>query len=321
MTEFLTVLAAVLPIFCIAGAGVALRQWNWLTADADTSLLRVTINVLTPCLIFDSILGNEAFAQPGNVWLPPLIGFGTVALGIPFALLLRGATGLRDERARRTFTFVVSAYNYGYVPIPLVLSLFPPEAARTTLAVLFVHNVGVEMAIWSFGLLLLGGGRLRDSWRKILNPPLFAIAITLTLNFFIGEDGGYVPAFIRTTVHMLGQCAIPFGVLLIGATMADFVHEFHGAGSVRLVVVSCLLRLGILPVAFLLLAKFLPCSVELKRVIAIQAAMSAAIFPIVIAKHYGGDPATALRVVLGTCIVGFVTIPLWLRFGLKWVGL
>jgi malate permease and related proteins len=318
VSEFLTVLTAVLPIFCIAGTGVALRQLNWLTADADTSLLRVTINVLTPCLIFDSILGNEAFSQPGNVWLPPLIGFGTVALGIPFALLLRGATGLRDERARRTFTFVVSAYNYGYVPIPLVLSLFPGEAARTTLAVLFVHNVGVEIAIWSFGLILLGDGTLRESWRKILNPPLFAIVITLALNFLIGD--AQVPAFFRTTAHMLGQCAIPFGVLLIGATMADYVHEFHGVRSARLVVVSCLLRLGILPVLFLLLAKFLPCSLELKRVIAIQAAMSAAVFPIVISKHYGGDPATALRVVLGTCIVGLVTIPLWLRFGLKWVG-
>ena len=319
MSEFLTVLTAVLPIFCIAGVGVALRQLDWLSADADASLLRVTINVLTPCLIFDSILGNEAFAQPGNVWLPPLVGFGTVALGIPFAMLLRGATGLRDEQARRTFTFVVSAYNYGYVPIPLILALFHGEVARKTLAVLFVHNVGAELAIWSFGLILLGGGTLREGWRKILNVPFFAIVLTLVLNFLIGDRP--VPEFIRKTAHLLGQCAIPFGVLLIGATMADYAHEFNTARSARLVVVSCLLRLGILPVLFLVLAKFLPCSLELKRVITIEAAMSAAVFPIVIAKHYGGDPATALRVVLGTSLVGLVTIPLWLRFGMKWVGL
>jgi predicted permease len=76
-----------------------------------------------------------------------------------------------------------------------------------------------------------------------------------------------------------------------------------------------------LPVLFLVLARYLPCSLELKRVITIQAAMPAAVFPIIIAKHYGGDPATALRVVLGTSLVGFITIPLWLKFGLKWVGL
>ncbi len=319
MSEFLTVLNAVLPIFCIAGVGVLLRQLDWLSADADASLLRVTVNVLTPCLIFDSILGNKAFQQPGNIWLPPLIGFGTVALGIPFALLLRGATGLRDERARRTFTFVAATYNYGYVPVPLILALFPPEISAPTLAVLFVHNVGVEIALWSFGLVILGGGTIRENWRKILNPPLMAIVVTLALNFIIGER--HVPDFIHKTTHMLGQCAIPFGVLLIGATMADFVHEFHDLRGARLILVSCVLRLGILPVVFLLIARYLPCPLELKRVITIQAAMAAAVFPIVMAKHYGGDPATALRVVLGTSLVGLITIPLWLRFGLKWVGL
>src|ERR1051325_5212114 len=132
VNEFLTVLTAVLPIFCIAGSGVLLRQLNWLTADADASLLRVTVNVLTPCLIFDSILGNEAFAQPGNVWLPPLVGLGTLALGVPFAMLLRGTTGLRDEQARRTFTFVVSAYNYGYMPIPPLIALSSPQSGPAT---------------------------------------------------------------------------------------------------------------------------------------------------------------------------------------------
>jgi len=49
--------------------------------------------------------------------------------------------------------------------------------------------------------------------------------------------------------------------------------------------------------------------------------MPAAVFPIVMARHYGGDPATAMRVVIGTSVVGLATIPLWIRFGMKFVGL
>src|SRR6185436_10694757 len=108
-------LNAVLPIFCIAGIGVAIRQLNWFTEEADASLLRATVNVLIPCLIFDSILGSKAFQARSNIFLPPLIGFGTVALGIPFAMLFRRFVGLSDERAQRTFVFAVSIYNYGYV--------------------------------------------------------------------------------------------------------------------------------------------------------------------------------------------------------------
>jgi predicted permease len=81
------------------------------------------------------------------------------------------------------------------------------------------------------------------------------------------------------------------------------------------------LRLGLLPWLFLLAAKFLPLSVELRRVLVIEAAMVSAVFPIAMAKHYGGDPPTALRAVLSTSLVGFLTIPLWIRFGLTFVGL
>jgi predicted permease len=313
VADFFIVLNAVLPIFGIALVGAVIRQLNWLTAEADASLLRVTVNLLVPCLIFDSILGNRAFDTRSNIFIPPLIGFGTVALGIPLALLVLRFSGLTEEKMRRTFVFSTAVYNYGYVPFPLALALFNKETA----AVLFVHNVGVEIALWGFGMILLSGATLRESWRKILNPPLIMILVTLALNFTIGKQ--HVPVFVQTTAHMFGQCAIPFGVVLLGAILADHAHEFRDARGGRMAVASCVARLGILPVLFLLLARYLPVSLELKRVMVLEAAMPAAVFPVVMAKHYGGDPATALRVVLVTSLAGLVTIPLWIRAGMKFV--
>ena len=78
--------------------------------------------------------------------------------------------------------------------------------------------------------------------------------------------------------------------------------------------------MGILPLGFLALARYLPLTAELKQVIVLQAAMPSAVFPIVMAKHYGGDSPTALRVVLGTSAVGLLTIPLWIQFGLECVS-
>jgi malate permease and related proteins len=62
-------------------------------------------------------------------------------------------------------------------------------------------------------------------------------------------------------------------------------------------------------------------SVKLKPVVMIEAAVPAAVLPIVMAPHYQGEPATAMRVVIGPSVVGLATIPLWIRFGLKFVGL
>src|SRR5271154_6520014 len=59
MKEFLTLAGAVTPVFLIVAAGLLLRRFNWLTEEADHSLLRICINLLIPALILSSILGNE----------------------------------------------------------------------------------------------------------------------------------------------------------------------------------------------------------------------------------------------------------------------
>ena len=314
MTEFFAVLAAVVPVFIIAGAGFVVRELDWLTEAADQSLLRVTINLLLPCLILDAALGNAALDRIGNLTLAPLVGFGTVAAGMLVAHLGSRCLGPANERARRTFSLTVGLYNYGYVPLPLAMLMFDDE----TVGVLFVHNVGVETALWTLGMMALTGAGT-GGWRKIINAPLVAIVLALVLNF--AGLAPLLPPVVRTTIHLLGQCAIPLALLLIGATVADHLEGFHSAHGWRVIAVASLFRLGLLPIGFLFLAKYLPASMELKRVIVLEAAMPSAVFPIVMAKHYGGDAPTAVRIVVGTSLIGLITIPLWIRFGMKFAGL
>jgi predicted permease len=311
MNQFYAVLLAVLPVFSIIAAGILMRKINWLTEEADKSLLRVTINLLAPALIFDSILHNDALKNVGNVVIAPLVGFGTAALGIGLAFALRGFV-TRDKRILATFAVCTGIYNYGYIPAPLINALFD----RTTLGVLFVHNLGVETCIWTLGLLVLGANK-EKGWRQLINAPVVAIVVALGVNF-LGIDR-FIPSFLLATAKMLGQCSIPMGLILVGATMADHMHEFYSTRGWRVIAWASFIRLGLAPILFMLLAKFLPCSIELKRVIIVQGAMPAATFPIIMAKHYDGDPPTALRILVATSVVGLLTIPLWIRFGLKFV--
>jgi len=314
LNETQTVLSAVLPVFCLALTGILLRKVNWLTEEADASLMRVVVNVLTPALILDKTLGNAALRQPGNLFLAPLLGFAGVLLGVWVAWLLRGLSGQATDRGRRTFAAVTGIQNYGYVPLPLILQLFPGDTA----GVLFVHNLGVDTAMWTVCLIALGHGGARE-WRHLVNPPILAIVAGLTLNA-VGADR-WIPQFLLTTAGMLGDTCFPLGIILIGATMADSSRELRRGLELRLTTASCLLRLGLIPLLLLVVAHFIPASPELKQVLIVQAAMPAAVFPVVLARHYGGDATVAVRILLGTSLVGLLTIPLWLRIG-KWaVGL
>ncbi len=322
MNEFLTVLTAVLPVFGIMGIGWWLRRRNWLSTGADASLMRVTINLLLPALIFDSVLGNAALRRPENLLLPPLVGFGMVAVGIAVARAFARPAGLQTKPEQRTFAFLAGLQNYAYLTIPLCITLFDPG----TTGVLFVHNVGTEIAMWTLGIAVLTGSGLTGGWKKILNAPLIALLLAMILNFlgtcFMPPAPiAFAGKLALTVVHWFGQSAIPLALLLIGAIVADHLNEARGGRAVRVITVAALVRLGVMPVLFLLLARYLPCSIELKRVIVLQGAMPAAVLPIVLTKHYGGDARTALQVALGTSLIGLVTIPLWIRFGGHVIGL
>ncbi len=312
--DFLSLLAAVAPVFLIIGAGYGIRRVEWLTADADVSLLRVVVNLLFPCLILDTILGNAALKQAGNLLLAPAVGFGTVVLGFGVAWLAAPLFGLRDEKARRTFAFTTGLYNYGYIPLPLIQKLFDQQ----TTAVLFIHNVGVETALWSVGLLLISGRSPEHPLRRILNVPVLAIAAAITLHFAGGR--AWLPAWVLSAIHGTGAAAIPMGLILTGATFCDQGRHVSMRGSARDSIGACLLRLGVLPLLMLTAARWLPCPVELRRVMLIQAAMPCAVIPVILAKHYGGDPAMALRIILCTSAAALLTIPWWIQFGLSWLG-
>jgi len=325
--QWWTIIGAVMSVFAVIGIGVTTRQIGWLSEEADQSLYKLIIRVLLPCLIFSVVSNNPTLRHTKNLLLPPIIGFSTLLLGMAVAMLVARLPaswhGLEDERRRRTFALSVGVYNWGFVPIPLVKLLFDDN--DQTLGVLFIHNVGAELAIWTVGVALLLGGLSRGWWRHMINPPGMAIVVALLFNFLHASE--HLPWFLSTAVRLLGQAAIPMAMILVGATIADQLRPNGNLQSrsdrAKTIAWSCLLRLGLLPLAFLAIAALVPAAVELRRVIVIEAAMPSAVFPILLARIYKGDPGTALRVTLGTSILGLVTIPLWIAGGmmlLEYIG-
>jgi predicted permease len=314
MTEYATLLGLIAPVFAMIGAGLVARWRGWLQPAAEESLLKLVVNVLFPCLVFSSVLGNAALRQPANIGWPPLIGFGTISLGFAVGFYGGRLLGLSRGHGLRTFAFSVGIYNYGYIPIPVIERKFGAE----TLGVLFVHNVGVELAVWSVGIILVAGASWRDGWRRLVNPPAVAIVLALSLNLL--GAGSFVPTPAMEAMRALGLCAVPLGLLVIGGTLFDFLHAPRELVNARVLGASVLLRLGLLPLVFLAVARWLPLSVELKQVMVVEAAMPAGIMPLVIARMFGGQPLTAAQVILGTTVVGILVIPWWLQFGLAWVG-
>ena len=223
-------------------------------------------------------------------------------------------------KQRRAFAVTTGLQNYGFIPIPIVLALYPD--ANVIVGVLLMHSVGVELALWTAGVMILSGERT-SIWRRLLNVPLITTVICLIINFLgLGIE---VHAKIEGTCNMLGNCAVPLSLLLIGATINDLINDskekiFNQQRSAE-AILAVIMRMLFLPIVVLIYAKFAQISPELKKVLVIQAAMPAAVFPIILTKEYGGDTNTSVRIVIVTTLLSVITIPPAIVFGLWFVGI
>lgn len=315
MTSYGHLFIVLLPVFAMLAIGAGLRHWQWITEAGETSLFNLVIRVTTPCLIFESVATNPALRDPGNLFLPPLLGFSLVLLSMAVGWYVARALGLTIGHGLRTFALAVGLTNYSYLPLPIMDAMFGQESR----AVLLVHNVGVEAAIWTGGVLVVTGMSPLAGWRKLINGPLIALVVAVGCN--LTGLSAHLPTTLMTLVHALSLCAIPLGLLVSGVSIQPHLDDPRQLVNLRVTLTAWILRLGVLPWVFLLAARYVPCSVELKRVLVVQGAMPSAMASIIVARLYGGQPLVAVQIIIGTTLLALFTIPLWIQFGLGFAGL
>jgi len=313
MTASPNLLHLILPVYLVIASGYALRRAGIFTEEGDRSLLGVLVNLFVPCLALDVIIGNEALERPANWIFPPLFGFLVPAMGY-LVCLAGGRLFLRDAKTARTFASVAGLQNYGYIALPICLALFD----RDVVGVLMAFNMGVDIAMWSLGVALLPGGDAKSDWKKILlSPPIVSVAAAIALNAM--GAGHWVPQAVDGAWHMLGLCAVPVGLLVTGAVLADHMSPGILRSGWNTIGLALVLRLALLPALILAVGLWLPLDPALRKVLILQSAMPSAVFPVVLAKLHGGDMPTALRIVLGTSAASLITIPLWLGWAMKFL--
>ncbi|MDX2185615.1 MAG: AEC family transporter [Opitutaceae bacterium] len=313
MLSYWQLLLLLVPVFALIAIGVATRKAGWLTTEADSSLLKLVFNCLYPCLIFENVVNNPALKDPRNLIAAPTLGFACMSACFLLAYWIAGLAGMTKGHGRRAFGYAVGINNFGYMPIPLMAGLF----GKDSLGTLLVHNVGCEAAIWTVGIFLLSGVSLREGWRRIINAPVLSLIAGLVGNQL--DLGSRIPIPLAETIHACAVCAVPVGLILTGAVLAEFLVEPRALVDRLTTPLSIVLRLGLFPFIYLGAALLLPLTVEMQRVLIVQAAMPCGVMMIAIIKHQGGHTLTGVRAMIGTTALGIFTIPLWLKVGLAWI--
>ena len=307
-----SVIASVLPVYLLILAGAALRRANILHQEHDNGIMRVIYNVMLPCYILDKVLGSPDLRSGTVVMWCMVIGFFNVVLGTTIAWLTGRMLGLEKGTGARTFALSAGCQNYGFTAVPVIEILWGTGA----LGILFIHNLGVEIAMWSVGVMVLTGEK-GIPWRKLVNGPVIAITAGLLL-VALGLDNA-VTGPLRKAISMIGVGAFPLTILITGCTMMDLAIAEKPTWKV--ILGSSLVRFILAPAFMLVAAKYLPLHVVLKKNLIVQAAMPAGMTAIMLARMYGGRPAIAVQIVIATTIISIFTLPWVITWGCEWLKL
>ena len=226
---------------------------------------------------------------------------------------------LKEKAAQSTFAVAVGLQNYGFIAIPVIERVFGDDL----LGIMLLHNMGVDLAIWSVVIMVFSRKLGKEAILKMINGPSVAVILCILINSF-GFDA-HVPTFFEVCMDSVGAAFIPMGIILIGTTiygclqtpeakLSEWVKDYP------LLLTAHVMRSGILPLVIIYMAYLMPYEEGLLKVIIVEAAMPAAFFPIILSKFYGGKPEIAIKISMTSMVVGFIVLPFWVSLGRSVLG-
>jgi malonate transporter and related proteins len=287
----------ILPNFVLILVGLALARAFDYGRGFWEGLEKLVYFVLFPALLLRSLAVSSL--DLASVAKVVACGFGLMLLGMTLGWLARPLFRVDARVAASCFQ---CAFRFNtYVGLAVAGSVFGAPGVATA-ALLF----GALIPLANLGAVgMLAAHSRTNLWLELARNPL----VTSTLAGFAWNLSGLgMPGFLDQTLHLLGQSALPAGLLAVGAALRiERGQASTGAHSWWLGV-----KLAALPLAAWGCVKMLGLSGIEAGVLVLWAALPTASSAYILAVRMGGDgPSVATQITVGT-LISMATIPLWI---------
>ncbi len=303
---------AILPIAGVLAVGVLIRQKRWIDESMWRGLEWLSYWVLMPSLLISAIARAPQIEVP---WLS-LLGalYGTLAI-----LSIVGLAGWRLRWFGDSFSAFTSVYQ-GFIRFNTFVSLALmagldatrlPHLAIAAACIIVVINFAC-VTVMSLGH---ADASLRRVLFELLRNPLILACVFGGVTRWLGAPS----TFPISGLALLGQAALPIGILVLGAGL-DWQAFRRALG---LTVTTSVVQLGVKPFLFLALAMFFGVPAEWVLVGLLLMSVSTAPSSFILAKQLGGDAGLMAGIVATQTLLVMVTVPVVLALAslFGWISL
>ncbi len=309
LEAFRTTYGSILELVLLGAVGFFIVKRR-IVAEAGVKVLSdLVIGLFLPCLMFSEITKRFSFEIYPDWWVFPLYSVLITFVGYTLGALVLAADKSLQKNSGE-FLGVTSFQNSGYLPLPLVAALLPPGTAQEMFILIFLFLLGFNMTIFSVGVMMLGSTEKekRFDYRHIFNAPVLATIAALCIVFF--NIGAVLPIVLTRPIEILGRCAIPLSILVVGANLAAL--KPNQPADIKPIGLSLLVKLIALPLVFLGFVAIAHPKPLVGLLLILQAAMPPAALLSVIAKNQGGGGRLVNQAIFYGHILSILTIPFFL---------
>lgn len=298
MNFFMQMINLQLMLFMLILIGVILKCKNILTDAGQKTLSNLVINIVLPCNIIESFLGDYDISES---FLKTCIIALLISAGIQVFSTFIGkyVFGKFPTKKRNIFCYGLIVSNSSYIGIPVV------DAIYGNLGVLYtsLFQIPVRLTMWTAGLALFTDVNKKDAYKKLIKHPcIIAIFIGVALMLLPVS----LPTFIDNTLNSISKCTTPLSMIAIGAMFADSKLKQLLDPSI---LYYCLIRLIAYPLLVLGMLKLLQIDALLTGVTTLLTAMPMAGTTAILADKYDYEPEFASQVIFVSTLLSIVTLP------------
>ncbi|MFH1245625.1 MAG: AEC family transporter, partial [Candidatus Omnitrophota bacterium] len=306
---FSSIFSRIAAIFLVILVGTAARWRGVLTKDSTDGLCRVALELTLPFLYFYTLSTTLSPALFVSIAQLPLLAAGMILAAFFSSRMIAPFLHLNNDE-RKTFVFLCTFPNYGFLAIPLVFSLFGQQG----LVMVFMFNLGISLLYWTLGIAILGGAGIsaKGMFKNLANSATLGLALGITA----GVCSLRIPDFILQAADSIGKASIPLALIVVGAILAhkDKKQRFAFSAVSALVI----FRLVVMPLMALFIVNRVGHLPQMLRVlIVLQAAMPSASTTPILTGKFGGDTALAASGVFFTTLFSILTVPLFITMALR----
>lgn len=296
---------ALIPVLLVIAAGNIVARMGLITGDQWRGIEKIAYFLLFPALIIRTVVQTDFMAIPALGMSAALVLsiFAMSALALALQPLLKSRFAVDGPRFSSIFQGATRWNTF------VALAIADELLGREGVALLAVAVVAMIPLLNIINVLVLarfasgsppGAGRIALDLAK--NPLIWSTALGLVLNVI----GVPLPRFADSTLQILGNAALPIGIVCVGAGLNLAALRRPGPALAT----ATVLKLALMPVFGFVFALLLGLDGPALSAVIIAMSVPSAGNSYLLARQMGGDAPLMAEILTMQTVLAAITMPL-----------